>query len=59
LDFSCPGEFGKGRDDWVSVELLKMVRQLQPDILINDRLDLNDVPGGWDFITPEQFNLTC
>lgn len=32
-----------------------MVRQLQPHILVNDRLDLNDMPGGWDIKTPEQF----
>ena len=57
LDFSYPGEFGKGRDDWGSVELVKMVRELQPGIIINDRSDLNDVPGGWDFITPEQFKV--
>lgn len=40
LDHSFPGEFGKRHDDWNSVELLKMVRQLQPGILVNDRLDL-------------------
>lgn len=57
LDYSYPGENGKGRDDWGSVELLKMVRELQPDIIINDRLDLKDVPGGWDFTTPEQFKV--
>ena len=55
FDFSYPGEEGKGRNDWQSEKLLKMVRQLQPHILVNDRLDLNDVPGGWDFKTPEQF----
>ena len=55
FDFSYPGQDGKGRDDWQSERLLKMVRQLQPHILINDRLDLNDVPGGWDIKTPEQF----
>ncbi len=55
LDFSYPGEDGKGRDDWGSVELLKMVRELQPGIVVNDRLNLLDVPGGWDFRTPEQF----
>ena len=55
FDFSYPGEDGKGRNDWQSEKLLKMVRQLQPHILINDRLDLNDVPGGWDIKTPEQF----
>jgi len=55
FDFSYPGQDGKGRNDWQSEKLLKMVRQLQPHILVNDRLDLNDVPGGWDFKTPEQF----
>ncbi|MEU8224446.1 alpha-L-fucosidase [Kribbella sp. NPDC048915] len=44
-----PGN-GKGRDDWRSEELMAMVRELQPDILINDRLD---IPG--DFVTPEQY----
>ncbi|MBK6284408.1 MAG: alpha-L-fucosidase [Draconibacterium sp.] len=57
LDFSFPGEFGKGRDDWGSVELIKMVRQLQPDILIDDRADLQDYAGGWDFMTPEQYKV--
>lgn len=57
LDFSFPGEFGKGRDDWGSVELMKMVRQLQPGILVNDRADLKDYGGGWDFTTPEQFKV--
>ena len=32
-----------------------MIRELQPEILVNDRLDLLDVPGGWDYRTPEQF----
>lgn len=57
LDFSFPGEFGKGRDDWGSVELIKMVRKLQPDILIDDRADLQDYAGGWDFMTPEQYKV--
>lgn len=57
LDFSFPGEFGKGRDDWGSVELIKMVRQLQPEILIDDRADLQDYAGGWDFMTPEQYKV--
>lgn len=47
-------EKGKGRDEWQSERLLKMVREFQPGILVNDRLDLMDVPGGWDFRTPEQ-----
>ncbi len=57
LDFSFPGEFGKGRDDWGSEELIKMVRQLQPEILIDDRADLQDYQGGWDFMTPEQYKV--
>ena len=57
LDYSFPGEFGKGRDDWGSVELIKMVRQLQPEILIDDRADLQDYAGGWDFMTPEQYKV--
>jgi len=56
LDYSFPtGKQGKGRADWDSVGLLKMVRELQPHIIVNDRLDLLDVPGGWDFRSPEQF----
>jgi alpha-L-fucosidase len=55
LDYSFPGPDGKGRNDWQSEKLLKMIRELQPGIVVNDRLDLLDVPGGWDFRTPEQF----
>ena len=56
LDYSFPaGKDGKGRNDWHSEKLLKMVRELQPNVIVNDRLDLDDVPGGWDFKTPEQF----
>ena len=57
LDYSFPGKFGKDRDDWGSVELMKMVRRLQPEILVNDRADLKDYWGGWDFTTPEQFKV--
>jgi alpha-L-fucosidase len=41
---------GKGAADWGSTELLALVRELQPGILVNDRLG---VPG--DFVTPEQY----
>lgn len=54
LDFSYPGPFGKGHNDWHSKELLAMVRKLQPDIIVNNRLDLNDYADGYDFVTPEQ-----
>lgn len=57
LDYSFPGKFGKGSDDWGSVELMKMVRDLQPGIIVNDRADLKDYWGGWDFTTPEQFKV--
>ncbi len=55
FDFSYPGEDGKGRDDWESEKLLKLVRELQPQALVDDRLDLGDTDWGWDFKTPEQF----
>jgi len=53
-DFSYPGKHGKGRDDWGSVELLKQIRKLQPQIIVDNRLDLNDYEDGTDFETPEQ-----
>ncbi len=52
FDFSYPGEDGKGRDDWQSEKLVKMVRKLRPGIIIDNRLDL---PGSEDIITPEQY----
>lgn len=57
LDYSFPGKHGKGRDDWGSEELMKTVRRLQPGIIVNDRADLKDYKGGWDFTTPEQFKV--
>ena len=58
LDYSYPkGEHGKGRQDWDSENLMKLVRKLQPGIIVNDRADLLDVPGGWDFSTPEQYKV--
>ena len=40
----------RAREDWGSTELMALTRQLQPGIVINDRLDL---PG--DLVTPEQY----
>jgi alpha-L-fucosidase len=54
LDFSYPGKYGKGKNDWGSVELLKMIRKLQPGIIVDDRLDLNEYTDGADFRSPEQ-----
>lgn len=57
FDFSFPGQHGKGRADWDSEGLLKLARSLQPGIIVDDRLDLKDVEGGWDFTTPEQVKV--
>src|ERR1700761_5322595 len=45
---------GKGAKDWGSVELVKLIRKLQPGIIVNNRLDLGDYKDGADFETPEQ-----
>jgi alpha-L-fucosidase len=37
-------------DEWKATELEALIRSLQPEILINDRL-----PGAGDYTTPEQF----
>jgi alpha-L-fucosidase len=55
LDFSYPGENGKGHEDWDAENLLKLIRRLQPGILVDNRLDLDHTDWGWDFVTPEQF----
>jgi len=56
LDFSFPQKdgHGKGKDDWGSVELLKLIRKLQPGIIVDNRLDLHEYEDGQDFDTPEQ-----
>lgn len=57
FDFTHPGyhEQGRnGREEYHSEELLALVRKLQPQIIVNDRLGLKDVVGGWDMKTPEQ-----
>ena len=58
FDFSFPGKYGKGRADWDSEGLLKLARTLQPGIIVDDRLDLKDIEGGWDFVSPEQVKVT-
>lgn len=42
----------KSRDDWDSEGLVRMVRELQPGILLNDRIDY---PESADFVTPEEY----
>jgi alpha-L-fucosidase len=51
FDFSYPGKFGKDHNDWDSEGLWKLTHELQPNILVDNRLDL---PGKGDFDTPEQ-----
>lgn len=53
FDFSYPGPDGKGAADWDAEALLALCRELQPDMLVNDRLG---VPG--DLVTPEQYQPT-
>lgn len=53
LDFSIPPEQGfpgKGKEEWQSEKFVELVRRLQPQMMINDRLQ---VPG--DITTPEQY----
>lgn len=45
----------KSKDDWDSERLVAMVRELQPEIILNDRVDL---PSEADFVTPEQYQPT-
>lgn len=58
FDFSYPKRkenpnwVGKGREEWGSEALNKLIRQLQPKVILEDRLDL---PGVGDIKTPEQF----
>ena len=54
-DFSYPHldwgwSKGKGKDEWQSEKLMAMTRQLQPGVIVNDRMDI-----GGDFKTPEQY----
>lgn len=57
-DFSYPGRDykglpGKGRADWESDDLIDLTRELQPEIIVDNRLDLPF--GEADIYTPEQF----
>ncbi len=59
-DFSYPGRDyqglpGKGREDWESEKLYAMIRELKPEIILNNRLDL---PVAADIYTPEQWQPT-
>ncbi len=50
-NFPDLGKFpGKGKEEWQSEKLIKMIRELQPEIILNDRLEM-----GGDLQTPEQY----
>jgi alpha-L-fucosidase len=44
------GGWERSADTWRTAELVELIRTLQPDIVLNDRL-----PGAGDYDTPEQF----
>lgn len=46
FDFS----YVKGKDDWESEKLIKLIRSIQPEIIINNRLGIDQ-----DIWTPEQY----
>ena len=54
FDFSYPRDDGngKGHDDWDSAGLLDLVYGLQPDIIVDNRLDY---PNPYALVTPEQY----
>ena len=60
FDFSYPGRgsdrwpVGKGKDDWESEKLIETVRSIQPDVIIDNRADVDQ-----DLWTPEQFQPTA
>jgi len=50
--FWFDGHWEHSAEEWGSRELVAMIRELQPDAVINDRLG---EPGIGDYATPEQF----
>lgn len=44
---------GKGKDDWEAEELIKTARSLQPNIIIDNRTEIDQ-----DMWTPEQYQMT-
>lgn len=58
FDYVVKAKYGKNWKHFEAVDLVKKARSLQPDILIDSRLDLMDTEDGWDFVTPEQARVT-
>ena len=59
FDYVCKADFGKSWRDYDSVEVIKLARRLQPQCIVDSRLDLMDTEDGWDFVTPEQFKVAA
>lgn len=58
FDFTYDIEHGKTAADWDSEGLLRLVRSLQPQVIVNNRLGLGETAeDGWDFVTPEQLRV--
>jgi len=53
-DKNNPHLKGKCHLDWDSENLYKMIRKYQPNVILDDRLDLD---GTWDIKTPEQYQV--
>lgn len=58
FDFTYAVKHGKSAADWDAEGLLRLVRDLQPQTIVNNRLGLGETTAdGWDFVTPEQFRV--
>jgi alpha-L-fucosidase len=55
FDWSYPGPDGKGREDWDSEALCRIIKEHQPQALVTNRYDFAE---GADFETPEQWQPT-
>ena len=59
FDYVAKGKYGKSWRDYDSVELIKLARRLQPECIVDSRLDLMETEDGWDFVTPEQYKAAA
>ena len=59
FDYTDKGRWGKTWKDWDAVNLLKLARELQPGVIIDNRLALDNTVDGGDFVTPEQYKVSA
>ncbi len=52
MTYSAPWMGGKGKDEWESEKLIETVRNLQPEVIINNRTGIDQ-----DIWTPEQLQV--